>query len=86
MASETYEYLKNLANGQELNRWSQPDYLIYDIHHKRGSNTIKVVITFDKDDDFLEVLVTTMIMIGIFTIIRKNGVMGISYQILTNQI
>jgi hypothetical protein len=56
MASETYEYLKNLANGQELNRWSQPDYLIYDIHHKRGSNTIKVVITFDKDDDFLEVL------------------------------
>ena len=56
MASETYEYLKNLANGQEFNRWAQPDELIYDIHHTRGSNAIKVIITFDKDDDFLDVL------------------------------
>lgn len=56
MASETYEFFKNLSNGQEINRWSYPDKLIYDVRHTRGSNSIKVVITFDDDDDFLDVL------------------------------
>ena len=56
MASETYEFFKNLSNGQEINRWSYPDKLIYDVRQIRGSNSIKVVITFDDDDDFLDVL------------------------------
>ena len=56
MASETYEFFKDLAKGKEINRWSYPDKLIYDIRHTRGSNSIKVVITFDDDDDFLDVL------------------------------
>jgi hypothetical protein len=56
MASETYEFFKNLSNGEEINRWSYPDGLIYDVRHTRGSNSIKVVITFDDDDDFLEIL------------------------------
>lgn len=56
MTSETYEFFKNLSNGQEINRWSYPDKLIYDVRHTRGSNSIKVVITFDDDDDFLDVL------------------------------
>ena len=56
MASETYEFFKDLANGKEINRWSYPDKLIYDVRHTRGSNSIKVVITFDDDDDFLDVL------------------------------
>jgi hypothetical protein len=56
MASETYEFFKDLANSQEINRWSYPDPLIYDVRHTRGSNSIKVVITFDDDDDFLDVL------------------------------
>jgi len=56
MASETYEFFKNLSNGQEINRWSYPDKLIYDVRHTRGSNPTKVVITFDDDDDFLDVL------------------------------
>lgn len=56
MASETYEFFKKLSNGEEINRWSYPDKLIYDIRHTRGSNSIKVVITFDDDDDFLDVL------------------------------
>lgn len=56
MASETYEFFKDLASGKEINRWSYPDKLIYDVRHTRGSNSIKVVITFDDDDDFLDVL------------------------------
>ncbi len=56
MASETYEYLKELSKGKEINRWSTPDNLIYDVFRRGGSNIIKVIITFDKDDDFLEVL------------------------------
>ena len=56
MTSETYEFFKDLANGKEINRWSYPDKLIYDVRHTRGSNSIKVVITFDDDDDFLDVL------------------------------
>ena len=56
MASETYEFFKDLANGKEINRWSYPDKLIYDVRQTRGSNSIKVVITFDDDDDFLDVL------------------------------
>ena len=56
MASETYEFFKDLANGKEINRWSYPDKLIYDVRQTRGSNSIKVVITFDNDDDFLDVL------------------------------
>ena len=36
MASETYEFFKDLANSQEINRWSYPDPLIYDVRHTRG--------------------------------------------------
>ena len=56
MASETYEFLKNISMGKEHNRWSYPDPLIYDIVTKNPGSSSKVVITFDKDDDFLDVL------------------------------
>ena len=56
MASETYEFLKNISMGKEHDRWSYPDPLIYDIVAKNPGSSSKVVITFDKDDDFLDVL------------------------------
>jgi hypothetical protein len=57
MASETYEFLKNISMGKEHDyRWSYPDPLIYDIVAKNPGSSSKVVITFDKDDDFLDIL------------------------------
>ena len=56
MASETYEFLKNISMGKEHDRWSYPDPLIDDIVVKNPGSSSKVVITFDKDDDFLDVL------------------------------
>jgi hypothetical protein len=56
MASKTYEFLKNLSIGKEHDRWNYPDPLIYDVVAKNPGSSSKVVITFDKDDDFLDVL------------------------------
>jgi len=58
MASETYEFLKKIAKGEEVNRWSYPDELINHIYYTKGKSP-KVEITFDDDDDFLEVLGVT---------------------------
>ena len=58
MASETYEFLKKIAKGEEVNRWSYPDDLINHIYYTKGKSP-KVEITFDDDDDFLEVLGVT---------------------------
>ena len=58
MASETYEFLKKVAKGEEVNRWSYPDELINYISYTRGKSP-KVEITFDNDDDFLEILGVT---------------------------
>lgn len=58
MASETYEFLKKIAKGEEVNRWSYPDKLINHIYYTKGKSP-KVEITFDDDDDFLEVLGVT---------------------------
>ena len=54
MASETYEFLKKIANGEEINRWSYPDDLIYNIEYKSNKNPI-VIISFEDDDDFFDV-------------------------------
>jgi hypothetical protein len=56
MASETYEFLKNISMGKEHDRWSYPDPLIYDIVAKNPGSSSKVVITFDDDKDFLDIL------------------------------
>jgi len=58
MASETYEFLKKIAKGEEVNRWSYPDKLIYDVSYSKGRSP-KIEITFDNDDDFLEILGVT---------------------------
>ena len=54
MASETYEFLKKVAKGEEVNRWSYPDKLIDNIRYDGRSP--KVTIVFEKDEDFLKVL------------------------------
>lgn len=56
MASETYEFLKNIYDGKEVNRWNYPDKLIYDIRPARYPQSTQVIIAFDSDDDFLDVL------------------------------
>jgi len=56
MASETYEFLKNLSMGKEHDRWNYPDHLIYNVVAKNPGSSSKVVITFDNDEDFLDVL------------------------------
>ena len=58
MASETYEFLKKIAKGEEVNRWSYPDELVNYISYTKGKSA-KVEITFDNDDDFLEILGVT---------------------------
>jgi len=58
MASETYEFLQKVAKGKETSRWSYPDDLINYISYSKGKSP-KVEITFDDDDDFLEVLNVT---------------------------
>jgi hypothetical protein len=58
MASETYEFLKKIAKGEEVNRWSYPDELINYISYTKGKSA-KVEIVFDNDDDFLEILGVT---------------------------
>lgn len=55
MASETYEFLRKIVKGDEVNRWNYPDELIYDILHSKGKSP-KIEIVFNNDDDFLEVL------------------------------
>ena len=56
MASETYEFLKNIYDGKEVSRWNYPDKLIYDIRPARYPQSTQVIIAFDSDDDFLDVL------------------------------
>ena len=56
MASETYEFLKNIYDGEEVSRWNYPDKLIYDIRPAKYPQSTQVIITFDSDDDFLDVL------------------------------
>ena len=53
MASETYEFLKKIAQGEEISRWEYPDKLISYVDYR--SNIPKITITFDDDDDFLEI-------------------------------
>lgn len=57
MASETYEFLKKIYNGEEVGyRWNYPDKLIYDIRSGKFPSSTQVIINFDSDDDFLDVL------------------------------
>lgn len=56
MTSETYEFLRKIASGEEINRWSYPDKLIYNVIPSNNPNTTKIIIAFDDDDDFLDVL------------------------------
>jgi hypothetical protein len=56
MASQTYEFLKKIYDGEEVNRWNYPDKLIYDIRPAKYPSSTQVIITFDSDDDFLDVL------------------------------
>ena len=56
MASETYEFLLALAKGEEYSRWNYPDKLIYDVKPSDSGTGTKIVITFDNDDDFLDVI------------------------------
>jgi hypothetical protein len=56
MSSKTYEFLMALAKGEEHNRWNYPDELIYDVQPANSGTATKIVITFDNDDDFLDVL------------------------------
>lgn len=53
MASETYEFLKKIAQGEEISRWEYPDKLISYVDYR--SKIPKITITFDDDDDFLEI-------------------------------
>jgi hypothetical protein len=53
MASETYEFLKKIAKGEEISRWHYPDDLISYVDY--SSKTPKITITFDDDDDFLAI-------------------------------
>lgn len=56
MASETYEYLKGLLRGEEPG-WRYPDDLIYDVNvSKTSPASTKIVIKFDNDGDFLDIL------------------------------
>jgi hypothetical protein len=56
MTSETYEFLRKIASGEGINRWSYPDKLIYNVIPSNNPNTTKIVIAFDDDNDFLDVL------------------------------
>lgn len=57
MASETYEFLKKIYDGEEVGyRWGYPDKLIYDIRPAKYPSSTQVIITFDSDDDFLDIL------------------------------
>ena len=53
MASETYEFLKKIAQGEEISRWEYPDKLISYVDYR--SKIPKITITFDDDDDFLDI-------------------------------
>ena len=57
MPSETYEYLKNIAEGNESDRWRYPDDLINRVYPIRGENpsSTKVELVFP-NNEFLEVL------------------------------
>jgi hypothetical protein len=56
MASETFEFLMNIYKGGNIDRYNVPDGLIYDVIPARYSTSSKVIITFDEDEDFLNVL------------------------------
>ena len=56
MPSETYEFLKKIASGEEVDRWRYPDELIYSITPSKFPNSTKITISFENDDDFLYVL------------------------------
>ena len=56
MGGETYEYIRSIANGEEVSRWEYPDPLIYDVRLSEPRTSTKIVIVFDKDDDFLDVM------------------------------
>lgn len=57
MTSETYEFLKKIYDGEEVgNRWGYPDKLIYDVRPTKYPSSTQVIITFDSDDDFLDIL------------------------------
>jgi hypothetical protein len=55
MASETYKYLRGLLSGEDPG-WRYPDDLIYDVVPRSTSSSTKIIIKFDDDNDFLDVL------------------------------
>ena len=57
MASETYEFLQNIAKGGEYDRWSYPEHNIISriVPHKNPQST-EVILTFDNEEDFLKIL------------------------------
>lgn len=57
MASETYEFLKKIYNGEEVAyRWNYPDDLIYDVRSGKFPSSTQIIINFDSDENFLDVL------------------------------
>jgi hypothetical protein len=57
MASKTYEYLKKIYNNEEVGyRWEYPDDLIYDVRGGKTPSSTQIIIAFDNDDDFLDIL------------------------------
>jgi hypothetical protein len=53
MASETYEFLQELLKTGDADRWNYPKY-IRNVFDAKNNSSIKIVIAFENDDDFLE--------------------------------
>jgi hypothetical protein len=59
MPTNTYEFLKQIAKGEDsgYNRWNYPDDLIHDIRiNEKNPLASQITLDFDKDSDFLEIL------------------------------
>jgi len=56
MASETYEFLKNIAEGNAVDRWRYPDDLINNVYpSSKNPSSTKIELRFN-DNEFLEIL------------------------------
>ena len=56
MASETYEFLKNIAEGNAVDRWRYPDDLINNVYpSSKNPSSTRIELRFN-DNEFLEIL------------------------------
>ena len=56
MPSETYEFLKNIAEGNAVDRWRYPDDLINNVYpSSKNPSSTKIELRFN-DNEFLEIL------------------------------